>query len=432
MIATRERFEDVCKIRVGSAADDGLRVGAEGRLSGWRPDGWTTAALGAVPRVAFWCDDSGRAVLVRERGVVHRERDGDWRAMPSGTRWPLRAVWGASDRDIIGVGDGGVIVHFDGSAWTRQTAVAVGSLRGVWVGADGAAVAVGVEGDALHRADGHWSPRQTGTHYDLRAVWGRSASDVFAVGDGGVVIHFDGTRWRRESIDTDAGLISVWGKGPDFVVALDHDGFVWQRKSGTQHDESVPAEDTGRSNSATALQLLEAEMPLVSLDGTLVAYEESADGHPAPALYVVDVRSGQRRGPVPPASAFAATDAGGHLDERSWTLQQLRLRAWEPLPAFDISEEADVVSDAVGDGVRVHYRAPTFEVWRGRQRLLRRSFADLVRPQKNIVPCPKPRTDLSRVWGDGKVGVAVAEVAHHLVPDGCDAIRTKYVLSFKR
>jgi hypothetical protein len=42
--------------------------------------------------------------------------------------------------------------------------------------------------------DGHaWSPMPSGTSHWLCSGWGTSRSDVFAVGEGGTILHYDGS-----------------------------------------------------------------------------------------------------------------------------------------------------------------------------------------------------------------------------------------------
>jgi hypothetical protein len=60
-------------------------------------------------------------------------------------------LWGASHSDVFAVGQFGVIVHYDGSAWSVMSA-------------------------------------PTGS--SLNAVWGASSTDVFAVGQNGFVLHY--------------------------------------------------------------------------------------------------------------------------------------------------------------------------------------------------------------------------------------------------
>ena len=64
----------------------------------------------------------------------------------------MRGLWSISPKDIWAVGDLGLIMHFDGTAWTTTTGV---------------------------------------TTKDLTAVWASSATDVWAVGDSGTIARWD-------------------------------------------------------------------------------------------------------------------------------------------------------------------------------------------------------------------------------------------------
>ncbi len=60
-------------------------------------------------------------------------------------------MWGSSASDVFTVGDGGTILHSDGSSWSAMS---------------------------------------SGTTNYLRGVWGSSGSNVFAVGDLGTILHY--------------------------------------------------------------------------------------------------------------------------------------------------------------------------------------------------------------------------------------------------
>jgi hypothetical protein len=64
---------------------------------------------------------------------------------------PLRGIWGNSATNVFAVGEGGMILHYDGKAWKKTT---------------------------------------SGTTNDFNGVWGSSAADVFAVGNPGTILHY--------------------------------------------------------------------------------------------------------------------------------------------------------------------------------------------------------------------------------------------------
>jgi hypothetical protein len=125
----------------------------------------------------------------------------------------LYGIWGTSATNIFAVGNGGRILHFDGSAWTAMS-----------------------------------SP--TGAR--LSRVWGSAPADVWAVADTAVV-HYDGRAWNAvtpkvissrattyslnsSNSATDNGL---WGLGPREVYVgawygqiLRTDGASWGEMPG--------------------------------------------------------------------------------------------------------------------------------------------------------------------------------------------------------
>jgi hypothetical protein len=59
-------------------------------------------------------------------------------------------VWGSSKTDVFAVGEGGMIFHFDGSVWKRQSSGTGIFLYGIWGSSATNAFAVGSSGEILH------------------------------------------------------------------------------------------------------------------------------------------------------------------------------------------------------------------------------------------------------------------------------------------
>lgn len=74
-----------------------------------------------------------------------------WMLATSPTTQSLRGLWASADNNVYAVGDGGTILQFDGTTWTRMN---------------------------------------SNSTTNLRAVWGSSATNIYAVGDSGTVLHF--------------------------------------------------------------------------------------------------------------------------------------------------------------------------------------------------------------------------------------------------
>ena len=81
--------------------------------------------------------------------------------------------------DVWVVGDGGLVLHFDGTTWTEQS-VGAGALR---------------------------------------SVFALSTSDVWACGDNGMLLHYDGSNWSAVASGT-SRLISLPGPQPSGHVTV--------------------------------------------------------------------------------------------------------------------------------------------------------------------------------------------------------------------
>ncbi len=185
-----------------------------------------------------------------------------WQTVTSGLDEALMSVTGTSATDVwaVGadVGSGPLVLHFDGTAWTRQATGAKGHLWWAHAFADGTVFFAGVRGTILEWNGSafvrHATPglaRQT-----VFGVWGTSRTDAWAVGSGtsgrrGFLWHFDGTTWAEVALPVDVplkngetpGLFKVWGSGADDVWAVGADGLVlhksasgWERREAGRAD----------------------------------------------------------------------------------------------------------------------------------------------------------------------------------------------------
>ncbi len=136
----------------------------------------------------------------------------------------LNAVWGAAPNDVYAVGDGGRILHFDGTSWQVQATGTDTWITSVWGSGPDDVYALSDGGTILHRRGGAWKKEQIDDGGYLTAVWGSGPNDVFVVGSNGAVFHFDGREWSGQSTGTTAHLQAVWGSGPRDVYAVGFTG----------------------------------------------------------------------------------------------------------------------------------------------------------------------------------------------------------------
>lgn len=163
---------------------------------------WVWSAPGSD---LVWVSGAGGRVLTYTRST------GSWsEEVITNTAYKLFGIWGTSDTDIWAVGGDvlgnldGVILHYDGVAWTTSTLV----------------------------------PPPSAGHKQAFKVWGAAADDVWVVGTVALLMHWDGAAWETlpEPVYPTSTLTTVHGSTADWVVAVGgpgnaraatYDGATW-------------------------------------------------------------------------------------------------------------------------------------------------------------------------------------------------------------
>ncbi len=163
---------------------------------------------------------------------------------PEATGKNIRGLFGFAPDDAWAVGDGGLILHYDGAAWKPLPAPGSDALLAVWGSTPKDVWITGQDGLLLHYDGSSVTPsadsrKVTSNH--LNSVWGAASNNVFAVGDNGTLIHYDGASWRpsldpgdpvidRKHLRRICGLGSsdIWAVG-SLATVLHFDGQAWQR-----------------------------------------------------------------------------------------------------------------------------------------------------------------------------------------------------------
>ncbi|HWB80605.1 MAG TPA: hypothetical protein VG755_36835 [Nannocystaceae bacterium] len=208
---------------VGGQQGPGISIGAMlVRARG----AWASVALPESTAKLNWIHGNGELrVAVGERGVILvREGDDDatpWATFGCGTVLPLWGVWITASDDVWVVGGDGfdhdpVLCHFDGATWTMLEVPANATdsrgLFKVFGVAKGDVWAVGDGGLLLHYDGVGWSAIDSGTVSDLISLWGTGPTELLAVGgrsSGVLARHTDA--WSITMLpETIPGLNGVW------------------------------------------------------------------------------------------------------------------------------------------------------------------------------------------------------------------------------
>ncbi len=202
--------------------------GGSGTLLRYESGAWQEMVLPAETPLLNWvygfaADD----VFVAGLNGVMLHWDGTaFTSMPTPTDEWLWGVWGAAPDDVWAVGGGGrtedeaVILHYDGSAWTQVEVpplerAGVRAFFKVWGSGPNDVVIVGQRGIILRWDGTRFHEQGAGLSDDLISVWGTDADHVVAVGGrgNGVVARWDGTEWRNARLSPLPGLNGVWLRG---------------------------------------------------------------------------------------------------------------------------------------------------------------------------------------------------------------------------
>ncbi len=140
---------------------------------------------------------TGHIWAVGSAGTILKSTgNGQWTADTSNTTNELRGIYGISATDVWVVGDG-VVLHYDGNAWSPAAQGVPGNvnLRAVGGLPGGPVWAVGNAWTIVRRDPGAWVVEATGLPVDdlagdtLQAIWGATSSDIYAGGAGQVILH---------------------------------------------------------------------------------------------------------------------------------------------------------------------------------------------------------------------------------------------------
>ncbi len=212
-----------------------------------------TAALssGASAELrAIWGSPATGTYAVGDGGLILHSDGGAWTQVGAGlTTRPLLSVTGDGTGDVFIVGGDwgsqGVLLHYDSSTTTWSSTLWPAVIWSVFATEPGNVWAAGL-GYALYWNGATWIDWAFTTanysKFDARrllGVWGTGPSDVWIVGetyDGTASIyHYDGSMWTEE-VDpgTSFGLTAIWGTGAGDVFAVGangsvvhHDGAGW-------------------------------------------------------------------------------------------------------------------------------------------------------------------------------------------------------------
>jgi hypothetical protein len=190
-----------------------------------------------------WAQSPADAWFVGEGGVAVHWDGTRGEVMHLPVMATLFGVWGCQSNDVwavggspTGPGDDDVLLHWDGTAWTKvppPEALGVAYLK-IWGSGCEDVFVVGQQGVVVHWNGQAWSRMDTGSMVGLTTVHGSGPRDVYAVGGPpATVLHWDGTRWEKADLAwKSAGASGVWVEPGGTAWVVGWNGEAWRRKDG--------------------------------------------------------------------------------------------------------------------------------------------------------------------------------------------------------
>lgn len=230
-----------------------LTTGCEGNVDGAPADAGTAGTDAAQDAIVPF--DSGTdidagidaAIPPPTRDVC--SEDGWCWELPHPQGHTLLGVWASTMSNVWAVGEGGVVLHYDGIGWSRAPQVTDVNLNAVFGIANDDIWAAGETGVVIHFDGTTWSEVSTAPDSDavvppirrtLRAIWGAAADDVWFAGDNGRMFHFNGDSFSVETIPTSLGLRGLWGSTNDDVWAVGLSGTILHFDGDTWTEAASP------------------------------------------------------------------------------------------------------------------------------------------------------------------------------------------------
>ncbi len=182
--------------------------GASSQLASWPlPDRSTLTSVALPTGSDGEVGESGALAVGLDGTTLSYEASVGWQVQPVPLRArgiPLLAVAFAGPSSAFAVGQSGVILHWDGSAWSedpQSTSLTVSQLNAVAFGASGEGWAVGANGTILHYNGQSWSseqPPEEDKQASLTSVT-VAGTEVFAIAGGNLITRSSNGRWQPVS-----------------------------------------------------------------------------------------------------------------------------------------------------------------------------------------------------------------------------------------
>lgn len=228
---------------------------------------------------AVWGASATDVWLAGEGGTLLHWNGSSWSLAASGTESGLRALSGTSSKDVWAAGLDGTLLHFDGASWSAKQ-----KTGALWSPASGpnerpiySLLALPKQlwagGSGSRSFDGSsWTEPHHGSHLPTMGLWGLDSSNLWEVGLQGMVNRWDGHHWQRVGGEEGPNFFGVWGSSANDVWIVGSAGAIVHWAGGAP--TTVPS---GTSNDLHAVRgFSEKDVWAVGDQGTILHWRGTA------------------------------------------------------------------------------------------------------------------------------------------------------------
>ncbi|KPA15359.1 BNR repeat-containing protein, partial [Candidatus Magnetomorum sp. HK-1] len=148
-----------------------------------------------------------------------------WQTMETDTTTDLYGIWALNSQLVYAVGDGGLILKYDGSSWTQENHGYTTDLSDIWGINSNDIVAVGTGAFRLRYYGSSWSPDGGSGSEDIHRIWSDNTY-YYTVGDNSEILEYNGSWMTMTHSITDL-LYDICGNSTHLYVAAE-DGIIYQ------------------------------------------------------------------------------------------------------------------------------------------------------------------------------------------------------------
>jgi photosystem II stability/assembly factor-like uncharacterized protein len=177
----------------------------------------------------LWADSLNNIFIVSEMGRVHHlDTAVGITEMTTPTAENLYGVWGFSSDDVYAVGNGGIILNYDGLEWIAVTSPTTLNLSAVWGSGPDNIYAVGQSGTIIHYDSTNWKIEAAGQFsMDFSDITGFAPDNIYSAGKNGL-LHFDGTQWTSIDTENNSDFTKLWAIDKSNIYIVDSEGNVFR------------------------------------------------------------------------------------------------------------------------------------------------------------------------------------------------------------